>query len=106
MTLLVTILQLLCGLIVIGIVLFQSGKSAGLSGAIGGVADSFPIEHVLEEACLDRAVVIVMQDRSFVKDPNEILPAARPRDADYPVLLAAIDQCHARQLPHHMLTQN
>ena len=34
MTLLVTILQLLCGLIVIGIVLF-------LSGAIGGVADSF-----------------------------------------------------------------
>ena len=41
MTLFVTILQLLCGLIVIGIVLFQSGKSAGLSGAIGGVADSF-----------------------------------------------------------------
>ena len=39
MTLFVTILQLLCGLIVIGIVLFQSGKSAGLSGAI--VADSF-----------------------------------------------------------------
>ena len=31
----------ICGLIVIGIVLFQSGKSAGLSGAIGGVADSF-----------------------------------------------------------------
>ena len=37
----VVILQLLCGLAVIGIVLFQSGKSAGLSGAIGGVADSF-----------------------------------------------------------------
>ena len=36
MTLFITILQLLCGLIVIGIVLFQSGKSAGLSGAIGG----------------------------------------------------------------------
>ena len=32
----VTILQLLCGLAI-----FQSGKSAGLSGAIGGVADSF-----------------------------------------------------------------
>ena len=41
MTLFVTILQLLCGLFVIAIVLFQSGKSAGLSGAIGGVADSF-----------------------------------------------------------------
>ena len=41
MTLFVTILQLLCGLVVILAVLFQSGKSAGLSGAIGGVADSF-----------------------------------------------------------------
>ena len=41
MELFITILQLICGLIVIGIVLFQSGKSAGLSGAIGGVADSY-----------------------------------------------------------------
>ena len=41
MELFITILQLICGLIGIGIVLFQSGKSAGLSGAIGGVADSF-----------------------------------------------------------------
>ena len=37
----VMILQVLCGLAVIGVVLIQSGKSAGLSGAIGGVADSF-----------------------------------------------------------------
>ena len=36
----VMILQVLCGLFVIAVVLFQSGKSAGLSGAIGGVADS------------------------------------------------------------------
>lgn len=35
----ITVLQLLCGLGIILIVLFQSGKSAGLSGAIGGVAD-------------------------------------------------------------------
>ena len=41
MKMFITILQLICGLIVTGIVLFQSGKSAGLSGAIGGVADSF-----------------------------------------------------------------
>ena len=41
LTLVITILQLLCGLAVIVIVLFQSGKSAGLSGAIGGVAASF-----------------------------------------------------------------
>ena len=37
----ITVLQLLCGLAIILVVLFQSGKSAGLSGAIGGVADSF-----------------------------------------------------------------
>ena len=41
LTLVITILQLLCGLAVIVVVLFQSGKSEGLSGAIGGVADSF-----------------------------------------------------------------
>ena len=41
LTLVITILQLLCGLAIILAVLFQSGKSAGLSGTIGGVADSF-----------------------------------------------------------------
>ena len=41
LTLVITILQLLCGLAIILLVLFQSGKSAGLSGTIGGVADSF-----------------------------------------------------------------
>jgi preprotein translocase subunit SecG len=41
MKMFITVLQVLCGLIVILAVLFQSGKSAGLSGAIGGVADSF-----------------------------------------------------------------
>ena len=37
----VMVLQVLCGLFVIAVVLIQSGKSAGLSGAIGGMADSF-----------------------------------------------------------------
>ena len=37
----ITVLQLLCGLAIISAVLIQSGKSAGLSGTIGGVADSF-----------------------------------------------------------------
>ncbi|BAK98580.1 preprotein translocase SecG subunit [Oscillibacter valericigenes Sjm18-20] len=41
MQIFVTILQLLCGLILTVVVLLQSGKSAGLSGSIGGVADSF-----------------------------------------------------------------
>lgn len=37
----VTVLQLLVGLILVAIVLFQSGKSQGLSGTIGGIADSY-----------------------------------------------------------------
>ena len=41
MMIFVTLLQLLAALVLIGIVLFQSGKSQGLSGTIGGIADSY-----------------------------------------------------------------
>ena len=41
MTLVLTILQLLSALAVTVIVLFQSGKRSGLSGAIAGGADTF-----------------------------------------------------------------
>ena len=53
----ITVLQLLCGLAIIMAVLFQSGKSAGLSGAIGGVADSFLAKNKAEtlDAKLARA---------------------------------------------------
>lgn len=37
----VTIIQLLSCLVLIGVILLQSGKSAGLSGAISGAADTF-----------------------------------------------------------------
>ena len=41
MLIFITVLQLIAGLILIAIVLFQSGKSQGLSGTIGGIADSY-----------------------------------------------------------------
>lgn len=41
MVIFVTILQLISALILIAVVLFQSGKSQGLSGAIGGIVDSY-----------------------------------------------------------------
>ena len=41
MVIFVTILQLISALILIAVVLFQSGKSQGLTGAIGGIADSY-----------------------------------------------------------------
>ena len=37
----VTVIQVLCGLFLIAVVMLQSGKSAGLSGAIAGGADTF-----------------------------------------------------------------
>lgn len=36
-----TIIQVLSSFFLMAVVLFQSGKSAGLSGAISGVADTF-----------------------------------------------------------------
>ena len=39
--LIVTIVQLMSSLFLIGVVLLQSGKRSGLSGAIAGAADTF-----------------------------------------------------------------
>ncbi|MDD7771783.1 MAG: preprotein translocase subunit SecG [Firmicutes bacterium] len=41
LTWIATIAQLICAVLLTVVVLFQSGKSAGLSGAVAGVADSF-----------------------------------------------------------------
>lgn len=41
MKLAVTIIQVITGIFLIVVVLMQSGKSAGLSGAISGMADTF-----------------------------------------------------------------
>lgn len=40
-SIILTVIQLLAGVSLIAIVLLQSGKSAGLSGAIAGGADNF-----------------------------------------------------------------
>ncbi len=41
MRLAITIVQLICGIAIILVVLLQSGKKAGLSGAIAGGVDTF-----------------------------------------------------------------
>lgn len=41
MKLAITIIQLLCAVVLTVIVLFQSGKNSGLSGAIAGSSDSY-----------------------------------------------------------------
>lgn len=62
----------------------------------GGVADSVPVEHVLEEAGFDRAIVVLTQDRGYVKKPYEFTPAARAAYAEYPYLLQALETRHER----------
>lgn len=37
----VTVIQLLCGVALVLMVMFQSGKSSGLSGALSGSSDSY-----------------------------------------------------------------
>ena len=41
LNLVLTIIQVICGRILIAVVMLQSGKSAGLSGAIAGGVDTF-----------------------------------------------------------------
>lgn len=41
MKLALTVIQVLCGLVLVAVVMLQSGKSAGLSGAIAGGVDTF-----------------------------------------------------------------
>ncbi|MBE6469883.1 MAG: patatin family protein [Coriobacteriaceae bacterium] len=62
----------------------------------GGVADSVPVEHALEEAGFDRAAVILTQDRGYVKEPYEPMAAARARYGSLPYLVEAIATRHER----------
>lgn len=62
----------------------------------GGVADSVPVEHALEDAGFDRAVVVFTRDRSYKKGPYEFLAAAHARYAAYPYLLEALENRHER----------
>lgn len=62
----------------------------------GGVADSVPVEHVLEDEGFGGAIVVLTQDRSYVKKPYEFLPAARAAYSDYPYLLDALESRHDR----------
>ena len=50
MTIFLTVIQVICGLLLIGIIMMQSGKSAGLSGSIAAVADSFMSKHEAKPA--------------------------------------------------------
>ncbi len=62
----------------------------------GGIADSVPVEHVLEDAGFDRAIVVLTQERGYKKGAYEFMPAARARYGEYPYLLDALQTRHER----------
>lgn len=62
----------------------------------GGTADSVPVEHALEDAGFDRAIVVLTQDRSYVKQPSNQMALARRMYAGYPYLLDAMENRHER----------
>ena len=62
----------------------------------GGTADSVPVEHALEDAEFDRAIVVLTQDRGYTKGEYGLMPAARRAYAAYPYLLDAMESRHER----------
>ena len=62
----------------------------------GGTADSVPVEHALEDAGFDRAIVVLTQDRGYTKGEYGLMPAARRAYAAYPYLLDAMGSRHER----------
>ena len=62
----------------------------------GGIADSVPVEHVLEEVGFERAIVILTQHREYVKEPYSYLQTARTVYAKYPYFIDALATRHER----------
>ena len=62
----------------------------------GGTADSVPVEHALGDAGFDRAIVVLTQDRDYVKGPYGLMGAAQAAYAAYPYLLVAMETRHER----------
>ena len=62
----------------------------------GGTADSVPVEHALEDAGFDRAIVVLTQDRGYKKGSYGFMPAAERAYAAYPYLLGAMENRHER----------
>ena len=66
----------------------------------GGTADSVPVEHALGDAGFDRAIVVLTQDRDYMKGPYGLMGAAQAAYAAYPYLLDAMETRHELSLIH------
>lgn len=59
----------------------------------GGVADSIPVKKAMELGN-EKSVVVLTQDASFKKQPNNLLPIIEKYYADYPKLIEKIKNRH------------
>ena len=62
----------------------------------GGITDSVPVEHVLEDEGFAKAVVVLTRERSYQKGPYALMAAARARYVEYPYFLEALETRHER----------
>lgn len=56
----------------------------------GGVGDSIPWKHALEQGC-DRLLVVLTRPRSYVRKPDKMMPLIRKTYRDYPNFVAAME---------------
>ena len=57
----------------------------------GGITDPIPVTHALEAGC-DKVVVVLTQDRSYIKAPERALEIGKLRYRDYPAFVKALDE--------------
>lgn len=62
----------------------------------GGTCDSVPVERALDEPGVDRAVVVLTQERPYKKGPMGLEAAARRLYGDFPYYLEALLDRHER----------
>lgn len=62
----------------------------------GGTCDSVPVERALDEPGVDRAVVVLTQERPYKKGPMGLEAAARRLYSDFPYYLEALLDRHER----------
>ena len=59
----------------------------------GGIADSIPVKKAFADGC-QKQVIVLTQNRGYVKKPNSMMPLIRRRYKEYPNLCKAMERRH------------
>lgn len=74
-------------------ILFQPVEINGNLYLDGGISDSIPFEHALQDGC-DKVIVVLTRERNFIKKKESILPLIKIAYKKYPKLIEAIENRH------------